>query len=383
MRILVWNIQDLYVGKIVPANPRKRKRSTLGNYNANNVNDFVAKVVACNDCWDNIPFLQAAQGAIDIFVIIEVEEVVNGAGNAVNASFDILMQAMVNSINAEAAQTWHPPLLPPIYDYVKTPAAGGPMVSAGDETVGFIYNTRTVAYQSGGIMTDAIALAPGHVLPRTPFNVNFTEVVGGAIISIVGNHAPPIGFGGAGSQYQNPIHYTNSLQTCVNAAFVAGAQLAQIANPPPAVPNIFVCGDFNCSISRTYNAVPANIGPFANLYLWPTAPNANVRMDSVMRISSVGNADNMLSSARNKLQKGLGPAPYAKTGYLNEQYDDIVFSNTIAPTVANCGVLDLIGEAKDLNGNNLNIVGQSFQRFNGWLGAFGEVSDHLPVAIQY
>ena len=362
-----------------------RRTFTPGNYiNANNAVDFIAKVVTCDNMFNNIPFLQVARGAIDLIVIVEIEEVFHGRGQAVFADYNPLMKNVRNAINLEAQNNFL--AAPPVYDYVKgANKPGGLMMSAGDETYGFIYNTATLAPTTGGLVVNPANPIGGPLNDsyRLPFLVNFNNLAGGPGISFIANHAPPLGGGGGNIKYQAPIQYTNQLATCSQANLSAGANFSAL--PYNAAGNIvLIGGDFNCSITREYNG--PGTGPFQ--HLWVSAPpvppvGANDRFASLMQSTQAGNVNNLLTSLRTKAVNG-SPQPFTKPSYLSEQYDDILYPYNRIALAANCGVLDIAGQVIGNDGLNFNRANQNRASFNAYLyGFYYSISDHLPVGIEF
>jgi hypothetical protein len=401
LKILYWNIKDFFFGKIggpalLPGAP-----TAISNYiGVNNLQDLIAKIVCCTPIFPTIPFL--APPPVDLFVIVEIEEAVPGKGRAVNANYIPLMTKLVNAINNQANLDFG--AAAPVYAFVPpgvVPPFGTGICSMGDETAGFIYNTHTlVPLPGGGLLLNfqglpipIIVNANANNSKRLPLLMNFNIIGPGApgTISVIANHAPPTGGLGntPGKKYKPGIVYCNRLGNCSHPSLPGGVTLSQLPSPPPALPSVFITGDFNCSINRTFTLNNLPVGPFANLYVPPPAPAGPfLRFNSILGVTTANEANNQLTSLKSSLVDDDQNGPYVKTDYLNEQYDDILFpySAVVAPVIANSGPLDIVGKAPDIimPGNPMRRVGQLGDRFSAYLNTFfNSISDHLPLGIQY
>jgi len=332
MKIVSWNLKNVGNNKLANTFNPAITVAGLGN----NVGDYIMNVVMSRPVWNNI--LSAALP--DVFVIVELKSGGSTKGVAANGTAIPTLATLVAGMNAVANAGLVPPNTNPNYQY----AAVLPLVIGYHETVGVIYNTRSLNYVNSGILRDNVNNV--NFLPRAPFWAEFTDD-GGTTYDLVGLHAPPPG-GAPPNFYKPGIQYANVLTRSTQL------DLANQMMPE----NTFVMGDFNCDPTYTYG---------------------NPAVGFAMAGYATSLAAVTLSSMRAAVVNG-NPQP---SNYLKDAYDNLMhaFPNGAPVGGVTERVPDLIGNARNVNvapvqpmypGNVVMLLN------NYWV-----VSDHLPVIFEF
>lgn len=316
MKIISWNLKNIGANKLANAFTPAFQAYGLGN----NVLDYMMNVVMGSAVWNNInPTVPA-----DIFVVIELKCGGHNKGYQPPGPVSPTLQAITAAMNLVVANT---PAYVGNYNYNFV----NPLIVGRHEAVGVIFNTVALNYVNSGVLRDNNLRL---INPRTPFYTQFTTVVGGNNLNVIGLHAPPPK-GGNNVKYRPPIQFANKVAT-----------VPELANP-----NTMVMGDYNCAPNSVYNSGAGNMG--WNFVGYNTAiPNGT------------------LTSVRQRVANAQPPP----ANYLSGPYDNLLRNFNPPGTIQ--AVLDTIGNARDVTVNpagatNLNVVLRNYNR----------VSDHLALSM--
>ena len=335
MKIVSWNLKNIGQTKLGNAFSPTFNAFGLGN----NVLDYVSGLVMGTTRWNAVANLTTDPA--DIFVMIELKtgghqkgRAVSGTClptiNAVTAQLNVLSN--IRYPNPNPPNPWVPPY---VYAYAT------PVIVGYHETVGIIYNTRTLQLLSTHAFRNNTN--QNWINPRTPFGSLFRVIGTQNTFQVIGIHAPPPK-GAQALKYRPPIDYSNFLATTT----------------PAGMTNSFFMGDFNCNPASSYtNGNGVVVVPFTGMVGFQTfIPNGT------------------LSSVRTKVAGGLNPP----ANYLSDAYDNIMFNDPLVAANTQQLVVDMIGQARNMNA--IPIVNVANTNLVAVLNAFNKVSDHLPVVIQ-
>lgn len=328
MKIISWNLKNI--------GPAKLTRDFAASYSAfglgGNVLNYITKVVTGDPAWSNLESTKPA----DIFVVVELKTGGKTKGDPGNSSCLVVLPTLVNALNSVVAARQDVS-----NDYLYRSVT--PLVTGFHETIGIIYNSKSLTLKSSGILPDLTTNA--EFIPRVPFGAQFELVAqAGTSIYVAGIHSPPPE-GNSRLKYRKPINYNRLL---ANVAY-AGTT------------NAFFAGDFNCNPASSYMSdTGAAVFPFSNIPTFITRlPNGT------------------LSSVRQKLNTAK-PAP---ASYLSDSFDNII-CNYALPATATEVVPDLIGNARNMNAAGTPGVFAANQE-TVFTAYSKNVSDHLPIITEF
>ncbi|MBV9762789.1 MAG: hypothetical protein JO340_19680 [Acidobacteriaceae bacterium] len=319
MKIMFWNIFKVGSGKL-----KKNLSATISNGGmGNNIQDYIVKVATGNAIWQNA----TTTTPVDVLVIIELvsggtQKDMLGYGSCLRvlSALQASMNAAVNAVNYK-------------YKYV------APRVIGTRESVGVLYNKRTLTYVSSQSVRNT---ANEFIRPRTAFLTVFDN--GGAPLNIVGIHGPT----------STPQNYRASVVFTQQIADVAS--INQVAVNPAE--DLCVGGDFNCDPTSGYLAYQN--GQQKTLYAFSKLKQ--------LYNYQITLANGTLTSLRNRVDNTQPPP----ANYLSQPYDNIVFQ--LPSLMHNPPVrrVNVIGDAPLYATNQVAV-------FN----AARAVSDHLPMTIAW
>lgn len=331
MKIVSWNLRSLSHQKLGKTFLPLFQSYGLGN----TVLDFIVNVVMGSDHWEEVvsPFPP------DVFVIVELKTGGTTKGAAASERCLNTLAEIRNAMNKAVRRLKHSPT-EYTYEFVR------PLVTGYYETVGFIYNTRSLTPVESGVERDTTADA--FLTPRSPSYVTFSLVESaGTRLRVCGVHAPPpTQLGRGGNQ-----HLRRPIDWCV-----------RLANTPTAraAPNVYIAGDFNCQPSDKYRSGSGGqVGWAAGLPAFQSQV-----------------PDNSLSSVRRK----FAPDKSGQAAYLNAPFDNTL-GNSVRTTISDQEIPDLIGKAKAHTLRNKPLV--LALRPDSAVTAYNLVSDHLPVVTEF
>ena len=322
---MFWNIFKLGSTKL----KNKMNQAVIGAGGmGNNALDYIVKVATGNLVWTNA----TSSTPVDVLVIVEL--ISGGTAKGANGTGSCLrsLNAIKAGLNGTAPATHR-------YDYAT------PLVIGHHETVGVLYNNKSLTFVSSAAMRDT---GNAFLLPRTPFWANFSVIgaIPARVLNIVGIHGPtslP-----AVPDYKDAVAFTNDLSNV--------GQLNQSGLNPKQ--DTCIGGDFNCDPLNSYRkgngSKTAKVTAFSDL----TTGNGY----------SITLANGTLTSIRDAMVN-TNPPP---SNYLSQPYDNIVFqlpSQVAKPPVNR---VDLIGQSPAFAGN-------AVAAFN----AARSISDHLPMTIEF
>jgi hypothetical protein len=337
MKIVAWNLKNIGQSKLTNNFSPTFSAYGLGG----NVLSYMTNLVMGSNVWSNVADLST--NPADVFVVIELKTGGSQKGKAVSATCTNTLTQIRNAMNT-ASNVRYGNLN--TYNY----AYAIPTITGYHETVGVIYNTRSLTLNNFNVFRNNTNNK--WINPRTPGGAQLKITATNDIFQVIGIHAPPPK-GKASIKYRPPIQYCNVLQTI----------------GPAAMTNTFYMGDFNCNPGSTYEknsgGMLIDVEPFTDLFA------QGFKTD-------IANGD--LSSVRTKLAKG-------QTGqeqYLSDAYDNIIFNAPLHTGNSKEVIVDMIGEARNFNaGGNPKVFGTNPATSRAVLSMFNKVSDHLPVVIEW
>lgn len=322
---MFWNIFKLGSSKL----KNKMNQAVIANNGLGNTAlDYIVKVATGNAVWNNA----TTTTPVDVLVVVELVSGGATKGNPGTGSCLRSLNAIKAAMNGTTTAAYR-------YDYVP------PLVTGYHETVGVLYNNKSLTYVSNAAMRNA---ANNFLLPRTPFAAAFTVIGTNPLraLNVVGIHGPTSN--PTTLDYKDAVAFTNQLSQI--------AQLNQAALNPKQ--DTCIGGDFNCDPLNTYKS-----GNGAK------APKVTAFADLTGSYNySITLANNTLTSIRDAMDNNQVPP----ANYLSQPYDNIVFR--LPSQIANPPVrrVNLIGNAA--------VFGASpVAAFN----AARSISDHLPLTIEF
>lgn len=335
MKIVSWNLKNIGQSKL-----SNNFSVTFNAYGlGNDVLDYISGLVMGANRWNAIPGLST--NPADIFVMIELKTSGNQKGKAVGGTCLPTLNdvtARLNTLsnlrypNPNPPNPWTPPY---VYSYIV------PVIVGYHETVGIIYNTRTLQVVSASAFRNNTN--QNWINPRTPYGALFKILANNNTFQVIGIHAPPPK-GAPALKYRPPIDYCRQLTTI----------------QPAAMSSTYFMGDFNCNPASSYtNGNGQVLQPFTNLNGYKTFI-----------------ANGTLSSVRTKIASGLTPP----ANYLSDAYDNIIFNANLNQGNTGQLVVDMIGNARNMNANPIVVI--PVNNPSAVLNAYNKVSDHLPVVIE-
>ncbi|MCB0628204.1 MAG: hypothetical protein R2824_25585 [Saprospiraceae bacterium] len=338
MKIVSWNLKNIGYSKL-----QNKFSTTFSSYGlGGNVLSYITNLVMGSGNWNNITNLST--NPADVFVVIELKTGGNQKGKTISGTCLPTLTAIRDAMNL-ASNARYGNLDSFKYAYAT------PVITGYHETVGVIYNTVTLNLQSFYVFRNNTNQK--WINPRTPGGAQFQVKADSSTFQVVGIHAPPPKGGNPDLKYKPPIQYCNVLQT-IN---------------PATMSNTFYMGDFNCNPDSTYEknsgGMLIDVEPFTDLF--STGYKTNI-------------PNGTLSSVRNKLASGQT----GQSQYLNDAYDNIIFNKSLTTGNSAETVVDMIGNARNMNATGTPIVfGSSPATSRSILSMFNKVSDHLPVVIEW
>ncbi len=322
---MFWNIFKLGSSKL----KNKMNQAVIANNGLGNTAlDYIVKVATGNAVWVNA----TTTTPVDVLVIVEL--ISGGATKGAPGTGSCLRS--LNAIKAALNGT-----TTAAYRYAYVP----PLVTGFHETVGVLYNNKSLTYVNSAAMRNT---SNAFLLPRTPLWAQF-NVIGAnpaRVLNIVGIHGPtsvP-----ASLDYKDSVSYTNQLGLV--------GQLNQAALNPKQ--DTCIGGDFNCDPLNSYKSGNGSKGAKITAFTDLTGSYGYV----------ITLANGTLTSIRDAMDNTKTPP----ANYLSEPYDNIVFrlpSQMVNPPV-----------------NRVNLIGQAPVFATNAVASFNaarSISDHLPLTIAF
>ena len=332
MKIISWNIDNFSFDKLSDSFTPTFSSFGLGN----DVGSYILNFIIGSDIWNNISGLSTK--ATDVFVITGLATGGNEIGDAVSGTCLPTLTALRDNLNL-AAEMKYGDNSTYQYEFVV------PKVTGKGETIGIIYNTCAVSFKSFDVFQDLSSA--DFIPPRTPAGAQFQVIEDQSTFQVIGIHAPDTN----GDGYQEPIEYCNVLHTI----------------EPASSSNTFFLGDFNCNPGSSYQTYSQG----ANTDIYPFKDN----------LFKDGYQTNIPNGSLSGVRQTLDTTASGQESYLKGAYDNIIFNKSLTNSNSNQLVVDLIGNARDMNasGTPTKIFGTSTATSTCILTAFNQVSDHLPV----